>query len=378
MKNGNMDNETGENGPSEILEIPLFLDGGNVTTSGRELRDKAPGYLRDLIMQGKLPGIQRIDDIKPGMITSHAGRASAVYIIRIPENPIVVRFSNSGIDAEEEALNRWREKGVPVPEVYSTEALAETISGKPVKYMVMEAIVDEDGMIARPADEFLLDNPDMAEAIGEKMSNMLLLLSKAQTSERVGGFLDSVRNDLAEPSIPDYLRLIISQRNNFLTEIGIDEITVQKLIAKIDEIKFPEIPSYCHGDFGAHSLLVNNKAELGLVVYDPRPQIGDPISDIARMRTRLQLRERRISGSGGNGSGDDLEKRKFERDTKVYNSMLASYELQTGEPIDQKRVTMHQISQEILSLQRHARMPSPSKDFELRKQLLIENINNII
>ena len=271
--------------------IPSFDSSKIVLSEVIELRQQAPDNLISLIEEGKLENISHIEDLMPGQVSILAGgEMSACYFIENNAVPLVVKFRHTSVEAEAETLQKWHEAGARVPEVKEYGIVPRTATaGNPTKYLILEAIVDEEGRPAPVAYKYLVKHPEALGAIGDLIGKELAVMHQVKGGQKFGGFSDTWGARRQFEKFSSYVADKLNYYSAFFNEMGFSEKDLQNLIAKVNMIDFPTESSYVHSDMGMHNVLVESSDPLSIRIFDPNPLLCDPYWDIAREKNRVDI-----------------------------------------------------------------------------------------
>lgn len=321
----------------ETNQIPTHKVDSPMLPEVRGLRTKAPGYLVSLIENGVLGNIESASVLE-------GGEVSACYFLKTDDGPRVVKLRHKGIEAEVEALKAWQAQGVHIPEVKAVGVVPMTLAEKdPVKYLVLRGIVGRDGLPALTGDKYLTLHPDMADEVGKSMGIELGKMHQAKSDGLFGGFSDMWGKDQAAVTLAEHFTNKIHYYSSFLLELGIPNDQIELVVKNIKSISFPVRGTYVHGDFGMHSVLIEDDDPSKVSVFDPNPIIGDPYWDIALRYNKAELNKAKYEAQPDN----DEYKALYERDKTYLDALMGSYKKIAGVEIDGRRLLANQVVQEM-------------------------------
>jgi fructosamine-3-kinase len=243
------------------------------------------GVLDDL----PLPGRQ-----SPQQVVSLGGGADALtYLVRYPGRAVVVKLNDEGLEAEAEALRAWTPYTSRVPEVLGLGTVPST-GGRPLKYLVLAALLNDDGRIVETADEFLDRSPASARTVGREVGAELQRMHQARRRTGFGNFADSPGAERTYADWGSYLQDFLGHHVDYLTGLGVREAEIERAYAFIRRCPFVQEGRYLHGDVSIRNVAMRAYDPVRISLFDPNPLSGDPSWDIAPMTNNAELSERRL------------------------------------------------------------------------------------
>jgi fructosamine-3-kinase len=331
----------------------------------QELREKAYSYLITLRGEGMLGASEILHTLAPGEASAlQAGEISAAFFINDKANPSVLKLRHRGADAEAEALRVWKQVGADVPDVKGSGVVPGTEGA--IKYVHMEAVLDQEGNLAPGAWHYLKTHPEARTQIITTMGLEMAKIHSVQTDKPFGAFADSWGSRHPEPTYQSFLKGLFynyshrkekgGEIRNYFAECGISDEEVEGLNKAIDATKFPEKGTYIHGDMGYHNVLIQDGDRLRVRTIDPNPRIADPYWDLAHQAARSELR------------ADDPAAQEY------IEIFMSAYQSMRPEPIDATRLDLHKIAVNLSGFSffesRALNGPVETADFAQRKSLI--------
>lgn len=302
----------------------------------KELHRNSPGYFLELIENGVLENITSLDDLAPNSIKAlEGGTGSACFLFENNRKHRVLKLRTDSLEAEAEALAAWREAGAYVPEVLASGVIPSTTnSSLPVKYMVIEGIVDEDGhgmpLVSSYIDSNPLANAELSCAMGRELAKM----HQVTSHRSLGPFGDTKGEKLDMENWNQFLNNNFIKHKRFLTDLGFDDDQVGILQQTIAALPFPKEGVYVHNDFATRNTLTRSTDPLVVCVIDPDPLIGDRHWDLAKQQNRQGIARKKLEADPDN----KIYQANAAREDQYVDSLFSGY-TSAGQTIDDHSLT---------------------------------------
>lgn len=289
----------------------------------KELRRNAPDYFVELIESGVLENITSLDDLEPGSVTAlEGGVSSACYIIQNNGESQVLKLRNDGMDAEAKALQIWEKTGASIPKVFSSGTISSTVdTALPVKYLLLEGIVDESGNGAPLASTYIDTNPSANAEIAYAMGGELAKMHRATSSRPIGPYADMWEAKLDTESWSQFLIDDMMRHKRLLTELGFSDEQIGMIRHTIGNLPEPEESVYLHNDFAPRNTLVKATDPLAVSIFDPNPIVGDRHWDLARQVNRHGIAQKKAEANPANNHYQS----DYARERQYVDSLFTGY-----------------------------------------------------
>jgi fructosamine-3-kinase len=282
------------------------VDNGDQTaeanSSQERLRGRGPAYLRSVLTDAaELQEFGALRRVRPEQVVVLGGGVDAVtYLVRFPDRDVVVKLNDSGLEAEAEALRAWASYTPRVPEVLTVGVVPSTASDeRPVKYLVLSALTDEDDRIVRTGADYLNRSPSSARELGRALGAELHCMHQAANRGGFGNFADSPGAERTYRDWSTYLEDFFGHHADYVRGLGITEQDIDAVGAFIRRCSFTTVGRYLHGDVTIRNIAIRGDRPLRVALFDPNPVIGDPSWDIAPLMNNVEFNERRHRRPGG-------------------------------------------------------------------------------
>lgn len=250
---------------------------------------------------GVFPNAASIEEMSPRQVVSLGGGADALtYLVRCPDRDVVVKFNDHGLEAEARALRAWKEHTTGVPDVLGIGRVPSTGS-RPVEYLVLGALFNDEGEIVETAVEFLERCPVRAREVGRELGAELHNLHQARCRTGFGNFADSPGAERTYGSWGSYLEQFFMQHADYVTGLGLPGHQVERAAAFMRRGRYVDDPRYLHGDVTIRNIAIRSYHPIKISLFDPNPLCGDPSWDIAPMANNVEFNEA-VSRAGGGAS----------------------------------------------------------------------------
>jgi fructosamine-3-kinase len=230
------------------------------------------------------------------------GVDAATYLVRCPGRHVVVKLNNEGLEAEARALRAWKPYTSWVPDVLGSGTVPSTVlstATRPVKYLVLTALVNDEGEVVETADQFLARSPAHARDVGRELGAELHALHQARCPAGFGNFADSPGAERTYATWSSYLEAFFLQHADYVRNLGIGQDQIEKACAFMHRCPYVDEGRYLHGDVSIRNIAVRGYDPIRISLFDPNPVSGDPSWDIAPMTNNVELNERlRRAGAG--------------------------------------------------------------------------------
>lgn len=322
----------------KIEDIPRHPIEPWMFPEAQELRMDAPLNLVSLIEDGVLGNVTSLQDLLPGQVSVLVGGENSVcFYLENDDTPAVIKFRHAGSEAETQALFAWGERGLSVPRVLAHGLVPRTQDqDAPVKFLMEEAILDNDGSLSEAGHKFVAKNPDKQIALAARLGTILAEIHRVKAPQELGfgGFADVWGSGNGYDSFSEYLAGNIEFFTDTLLKEGFSSIDIASIRKAIGEVKFVERAIYAHGDYGPHNALVINGNPEDLVIFDPNPLLADPYWDIASTFNWIEIKKLKAEADPEN------EQYQVEYDSaKEYaQSFLSAYQAEMGDDFDESRM----------------------------------------
>ena len=268
---------------NEIKTLPIKKTLPGFT---RNMRKNAPHYISSLIEKAyPFIEIASIDNLASDAVdVLTGGNSSVVYRIQLADQQehYVVKFRNRGASAEAEALQAWQKAGVNTVIVRSYGTVPDVKPTKsPIKYILMDAVLDEHGDPAKTGEAFVLEHPRQIIPVAEAMGTELSKLHRTYTKRSFGEFGDMWGNTAALKSFNAFLMNYVKQHKPTWRDLGFNDEQIDRFETMVKGCSFPKQSVFIHGDFSLRNVLVTSDKPVTICVFDPNPIVGDPTWDLA-------------------------------------------------------------------------------------------------
>ncbi len=327
--------------------IPIPKSDRAAADSLKEVRSKGPEYLKTLVED--LHGIQGLNSLadlgEEDIIALSGGNMSVDYAIRVQGRWVVVKFRSGGAEAEAEALRAWRKAGASVVEVFNSGDLPKREDeDKQVKYLVLEAAMDEQNRLAKTGQEYVKSHPEDTYKIAVQMGRVLAAMHRAKAQHSYGEYADMWSSDENKPSMRtwnDYLLTYVDEHHDDLINWGFTPLKLENLKRALAAMEFPEQGVYLHGDFSTRNAMLITMNPFLVKVLDPNPLIGHPSWDLAVLYNNEEFEKRKLDHDPENGTYRSAHK--IQKD--ALEGVLEGYEQAGGEKIERKAIAASQLMQ---------------------------------
>ncbi len=321
----------------ELKDLPIHPIEPWMFPEAQELRREAPENLVSMIETGVLENVSSLADLESSQVSVlDGGENSTCFFLNDNDQPVIVKFRHAGSSSETKALIVWGEHDLPVPKVISHGIVPGTQDfPNSTKYLVEEAIMDNDGNLSKSGYRFIAENPGELASVADRMGKILAGIHSVKANGmKFGGFADTWGNANGIDSFEDYLVGSIKFQREFLTQEGLSPESIDSIIKSIQAADFSEQGVYIHGDYGLHNVLVRNDNAEDVIVFDPNPLVADPYWDIAPILSKLEVKRRKAEANPQN-----IEfKEEFEKEKVYVDSLIKAYKVEMGEEFDEKRM----------------------------------------
>jgi hypothetical protein len=141
---------------------------------------------RVLVATRLLPDAESLD--RRHIVSLGGGLDAETCLIRCPGRAVVVKLNEHTLEAEAAALRAWRAHTPRVPKVLGAGTVPESPR---VKFLVVEAMVNDEGDVVETAEEYLQRCPAGARDVGRALGAELDLLHRARSGDVFGNFADA-------------------------------------------------------------------------------------------------------------------------------------------------------------------------------------------
>jgi fructosamine-3-kinase len=265
------------------------------TLSQEQLSAHGPAYLRSVLTDAaELQELDSLKRVRPEQVVVLGGGIDAVtYLLPSPNRDVVVKLNDSGLEAEAEALRAWASYTPRVPEVLAVGAVPSTASDeRPVKYLLLTALTDEDGRIVRTGADHLNRSPSSARELGRALGAELHCMHQAANRQGFGNFADSPGAERTYRDWGTYLEDFFDHHADYVRGLGIGAHDIDAVGAFIRRCSFTTVGRYLHGDVTIRNIAIHGDRPLRVGLFDPNPVIGDPSWDIAPLMNNVEFNER--------------------------------------------------------------------------------------
>jgi len=251
------------------------------------------GCLRWVLDEVGVLDIASPEGLSPQRVVSLTGGADALtYLVRCPGRDVVVKLSDHGLEAEARALRAWRAQTEWVPDVLGV-GTAPSTETPPVKYLVLGALVNDEGAVVETAAEYLVRSPEDAQALGRELGAELHRMHEARCRTGFGNFADSPGAERTYATWSAYLEDFLMQHADYVRDLGVPDPQIEKACACVRRCRYVDEPRYLHGDVSIRNIAMRSYDPIRISLFDPNPLSGDPSWDIAPMTNNVEFNERR-------------------------------------------------------------------------------------
>ncbi|PVG83266.1 hypothetical protein DDE18_08190 [Nocardioides gansuensis] len=259
--------------------------------SGGGPRIKGEDRLRWVLEEaGVLPDAASLDENQ--VVSLDGGVDALTYLVRRNGQDVVVKLNDHGLEAEARALRAWQEYTSCVPRVLGAGTVPGT-GTRPVKYLVLAAMVNDEGDIVETAVEYLKRSPTAAREVGRQLGAELHRLHQARGATGFGNFADSAGAERTYHAWSAYLEEFFMQHADYVRGLGIRDRQIDHARAFIRQCPYVDEPRYLHGDVSIRNIAMRSYDPIRISLFDPNPLCGDPSWDIAPMTNNVDFNERR-------------------------------------------------------------------------------------
>jgi fructosamine-3-kinase len=251
------------------------------------------------------------------------GADARTFLVRCDDHAVVVKLNETGLEAEAEALNAWKPYGGSLPDVLGVGALPST-GGPPVKYLVLSALVNDDGGVVETAAEYLDRSPESAREVGRTVGAELYKMHEAVCPTGFGNFADTPGAERTYRNWNTYLEEFLGFHADFVKGFGLGDADLAGASAFIRGCRFVEDARYLHGDVSIRNVAITAYRPLSVGLFDPNPVSGDPSWDLAPMVNNVEFHRR--EDRRGAASSKDLT-----RDEELVAGFRESYPPEVAE-----------------------------------------------
>jgi aminoglycoside phosphotransferase (APT) family kinase protein len=170
---------------------------------------------------------------------------------------------------------------------------------RPLRYLVLGALVNDDGDLVETATEYLARNPARARDVGRQLGAELQHMHEARCPTGFGNFADSPGAGRTYDSWNSYLEDFLVQHASYVKALGVAGCQVEKARAFIRRCGYVDEPRYLHGDVSIRNIAMRSYDPVSISLLDPNPLAGDPSWDIAPMTNNVEFSGRRHRADGG-------------------------------------------------------------------------------
>jgi fructosamine-3-kinase len=245
---------------------------------------------------GEFPDLPGLDQLTPEQVVELGGGVdAATYLVRCPGRDVVVKLKSNGLEAEARALRAWKPYTTRVPEVLKAGTVP-SVGKRPMKYLVLAALKNDEGRIVETAAEYLERSPAGARELGRAVGAELHRMHQAVDETGFGNFADSPGSERTYSSWSGYLADFFVLHAGLVRQLGIGEDRMQATLAFIRACPFVAEGRFLHGDVSIRNVGVFHDQPFTVGLFDPNPLSGDPSWDIAPMMNNVaynELRQRR-------------------------------------------------------------------------------------
>ncbi len=328
-------------------EIPVPKSEQGVSNSLKGMRGKGPAFLQMLVedLDG-IEGLNSLEDLQQENVVALAGGNMSVdYAVQVQDRWVVVKFRSGGARAEAEALRAWKQAGADVVEVFNSGVLPETKHGdKEVKFLVLEAAVDEHDRLANTGKAYIRRHPEATLDIAVQMGRALAAMHRAKANHPYGEYADMWGSEEGKPPMltwNDYLLGYVDEHHDDLIGWGFTPLKLENLKRALAALEFPDQGIYLHGDFSARNAMIVKTAPYRIKVLDPNPLIGHPSWDLAVLYNNEEFEKRKLDHDPENGiyrSAHQIQK-------DILAGVLEGYREAHGQELDRKAIAASQLMQ---------------------------------
>jgi fructosamine-3-kinase len=248
---------------------------------------------------GMVPNTGSVENLSPQQVVSLAGGADALtYLVRCPGRDVVVKLSDHGLEAEARALRAWKARTRWVPDVLGVGTVPSA-GARPVKYLLLSALVNDEGAVVETAAEYLDRSPEDARAVGRELGVELQAMHEARCRTGFGNFADSPGAGRTYATWSSYLEEFFLLHADYVRSVGIRNPQIEKACAFVRQCRYVDEARYVHGDVSIRNIAMRSYDPVRISLFDPNPLSGDPSWDIAPMTNNVEFNERRHQADDG-------------------------------------------------------------------------------
>jgi aminoglycoside phosphotransferase (APT) family kinase protein len=239
-----------------------------------------------------------VDQLTSEHIVSLAGGVDAMtYLVRTPRGDLVVKLDGTGLEAEAHALRAWQPFTTHIPQVLDLGTVPAS-GERPIKYLVLTAMKNEEGHIVETAADYLGRSPSSARDVGRALGAELQAMHQAVDGTRFGNFADSPGSERTYATWGSYLADFLGHHVGFLKALGSRDADVDAATAFMHSCPSSAQGRYVHGDVTIRNVAVHSYRPVTVGLFDPNPVIGDPSWDLAPMMNNVAFNELRQAREG--------------------------------------------------------------------------------
>jgi len=289
-----------------------------------ELGEPAPADLRWVLeASDAVPHASSESGIPVQVVSLGGGADAQTFLVRRAGHDLVVKLSDRGLEAEARALRAWKGTTDCVPDVLDVGTVP-TPGGRTVTYLVLAALLDDDGEVVKTAAEHLLRSPAAAREVGRELGAVLGHMHEARCGSSFGNFADSPGAERAYGTWGAYLEEFFMQHADHVRGLGVAEPRIDAVRAFIGGCRYVREPRCLHGDVSIRNIAMCSNDPVRIALFDPNPLSGDPSWDIAPMVNNVEFNERRSRVDAGSSAT-------LRRDRDLLAGFRASYPGVVGE-----------------------------------------------
>jgi fructosamine-3-kinase len=307
------------------------------------------------------------EEMSPRQVVSLGGGADALtYLVRCPGRDVVVKLNDRGLEAEARALRAWKAHTRWVPDVLGVGTVPST-RGRPVKYLVLGALVNDEGDVVETAAEYLDRSPAGARDVGRELGAELQRMHQARCDTGFGNFADSLGAVRTYGTWDSYLEEFFMQHADYARGLGIRDHQIEKACAFIRQAQYVGEARYLHGDVSIRNIAMRSYDPIRISLFDPNPLGGDPSWDIAPMTNNVEFNERRHRA-------DDESAKTLMRDREVLTGFWESY----PHVIDDRALLTAQLVQALLQAEHREDASERGETDDLDVEVTHEFIRHVV